>query len=103
MIFDFLKKHKEINKKKKLIKIIVVSLCIPDEQKELYIESLDIVDDKYIDNLYLKLTKFTENIEIKQIEEINKKNFTEIDGMRKKEAVEKQKELNAFSFLIHNI
>ena len=103
MIFDFLKKQKEINKKKKLIKIIVVSLCIPDEQKELYIESLDIVYDKYIDNLYLKLTKFTENIEIKQIEEINKKNFTEIDGMRKKEAVEKQKELNAFSFLIHNI
>jgi hypothetical protein len=43
MIFNFLKKQKEITKKKELIKIMVVSLCIPDEQKELYIESLDIV------------------------------------------------------------
>jgi len=103
MIFNFLKKQKEITKKKELIKIMVVSLCIPDEQKELYIESLDIVWEEHIDRLYLSLTNFTEEIEIKNIEEINKKNFSEIDGMRKKEAIEKQKELNAFSFLIHNI
>jgi len=37
MIFDFLKKQKEIIEKKKIIEIMIISLNIPDEQKELYL------------------------------------------------------------------
>jgi hypothetical protein len=103
MLLKFFKKQKEIKKKKELIKIIVISLNIPDEQKELYIESLEIVDDTHIENLYIDLTKFTEKVEIKNFEDINKSNFTQIAWLKKKEAIEKQKELNAFSFLIHNL
>jgi len=40
MIFDFLKKQKEITEKKKIIKIMIISLNIPDEQKELYLDAI---------------------------------------------------------------
>jgi len=43
MIFDFLKKQKEIDKKKKIIEIMIISLNIPEEQKELYKEALSIL------------------------------------------------------------
>jgi len=44
MIFDFLKKQKEIKKKKELIVIMIKSINIPDEQKQLYLVSLDVLD-----------------------------------------------------------
>ena len=46
MIFDFLKKQKEISKKKELIVIMIRSINISEEQKELYLESLDVLDDQ---------------------------------------------------------
>lgn len=103
MISKFLKKQKDIQKKRKLIKAMVFSLKIPSEQKQLYLESLSILDKESLNDLYINLTKFVENVEIREISEINKANFTNIAGMRKKEAEDKKKDLNAFSFLIHNI
>ena len=103
MIFDFLKKQKEVKQKKELTKVMILSLTIPDTQKNLYIQALEILDESWIDSLYKELTRFVENLEIKQLEEINKTNFSSIAGMRKKEAHEKQKDLNSFSFLINNI
>ncbi|MGB2110744.1 MAG: hypothetical protein ACPHY8_02210 [Patescibacteria group bacterium] len=44
MIFDFLKKQNEIAKKKELITIMIQSINISEEQKELYLESLDVLD-----------------------------------------------------------
>jgi hypothetical protein len=44
MIFEYLKKQKEINKKKQIIKIMIVSLNIPEKQKELYLESISILN-----------------------------------------------------------
>jgi hypothetical protein len=55
MIFDFLKKQKEIKEKLNLIKIMIKSIKIPDSQKELYIESLDILDISKLNELYLSL------------------------------------------------
>jgi hypothetical protein len=43
MIFDFLKKQKEITEKKKIIEIMIISLNIPEEQKELYMEAISIL------------------------------------------------------------
>jgi hypothetical protein len=44
MIFDFLKKQKNINKKRNIIKIMIVSLNIPQEQKYLYTEAISILN-----------------------------------------------------------
>ena len=103
MISKFLKKQKDIKKKKKLLKVMIFALKIPSEQKALYLESLDILWIDALNDLYINLARFVENIEMREIEEINKGNFTEIVWMRKKEAEDKKKELNAFSFLLHNI
>ncbi|QFR39764.1 hypothetical protein A9Q91_06175 [Candidatus Gracilibacteria bacterium 28_42_T64] len=103
MIFDFLKKQKDISKRKKIISVMILSLQIHDVQKDLYLEALSILNKDGLDRLYISLSEFTKEIEIKELDDINKNNFSEIAGMRKKEAVEKQKELNSFSFLINNL
>lgn len=103
MISKFLKKQKNLQKKRKLIKTMIFSLRIPEGQKKLYLESLDILDMNALNDLYNNLTRFIENIELREIEEINKENFSNIIWMRKKEAEDRKKELNAFSFLLSNI
>ena len=103
MIFDFFKKQKEIKKKKELIKVMIRSINIPEEQKNLYLESLEILNIDWINSLYTDICIFIENIEIKEIDDINKSNFSKVAWMRKKEIEEKKKDINSFSFLIHNL
>lgn len=103
MISDFLGKQKDIKKKKKLIRIMVDSLNIPDKQKYLYIEALDVLDAKWLDKLYNNMTKFVESLEKKEDDEIHFSNFASIWWLTKKEIKEKKKEENAFSFLLNNL
>jgi len=103
MIFNFLKKQKETKKKIDLLKIMIQSIKIPEKQKKLYIEALDILDINKLNSLYIDIVKFTQNHEITHLDNINKQNFTSIAWLKKKEAVEKQEEINAFTFLLHNI
>ena len=103
MIFEYLKKQKELNKKKNIIKVMIFSLVIPEAQKELYLGALQVLDNKWLDNLYNSLSLFTRDLELKDIKDIKEQNFSKIAWLKKKEAVEKQKELNSFSFLINNL
>ncbi len=103
MIFDFLKKQTEISKKKELIVIMIRSINIPEQQKDLYLESLDILDEQWIHTLYNDVSHFVENIEMKELAEIKEENFSNLSWMRKKEAEEKKKEINSFSFILHNL
>ena len=103
MIFDFLKKQREINKKRKIIEVMILSINIPEIQKELYLEAISILEEEWLENLYISLSNFTKQIEIEELDNINKQNFSQIAWMRKKEASEKQKEMNSFTFLINNL
>lgn len=103
MIFDFLKKQKNINKKRKIIKVMILSLNIPEQQKELYLEAISILSEDWLESLYITLIELTKKLEIDELNEINKENFSQIAWMRKKEAQEKQKEMNSFTFLINNL
>lgn len=103
MIFSFLKRKKSLKEKIKLINIMFINLKIPDSQKSLYIQALDILDEEGIDRIYKELSNFIKNIEIKNIEEIQKKNFSVINWLKIKEAEEKKEELNSFNFLINNL
>jgi hypothetical protein len=78
MIFEYLKKQKEISKKRELIKVMIVSLNIPDKQKELYLESISILKVDGLEKLYITLTNFTKELEEEELEKINKQNFSEI-------------------------
>jgi len=103
MIFEYLKKQSKLKEKIKLTKIMIFNLQIPEEQKSLYIQALDILDESWIDRIYNNLVIFIKDIEIKELDQIQKNNFTVIAWMRKKEAEERKKEINSFSFLINNI
>lgn len=103
MISKFLWKQKDLKKKKKLLKIMIDSLNIPEKQKYLYLEALDVLDSKGLDKLYDNLTVFVESLEKKEDEDISVSNFSNIGGLSKKEIQEKKKEENAFSFLLNNL
>ena len=103
MIFDFLKKQNKLQEKIKLTKVMIMNMEIPEEQKSLYIQALEILDEEWIDRIYSSLTKFVEEIEIKELDQIQKTNFSVISWMRRKEAEERKKEINSFSFLINNL
>ncbi len=103
MIFEYLKKQSKLKEKIKLTKIMIFNLQIPEEQKSLYIQALDILDESWIDRIYNNLVIFIKDIEIKELDQIQKNNFTVIAWMRKKEAEERKIEINSFSFLINNI
>ena len=82
---------------------MIVSLNISGEQKDLYLEALEVLSVEESEKLYQNLVKFVEKIEMKEIAEIKKESFSEIAGMRKKEAEEKLEEMNSLSFLFHNL
>ncbi len=103
MILNIFKKYSEKSKKKKIISTIIENLNINEKQKKLYLDSLDFLDEIGLEKLYKSLEVFMWEIEKKQISDISKENFTKIAGMRKKEVVEKQKELNSFWFLLNNL
>jgi hypothetical protein len=78
MIFDFLKKQKEINNKIKIIKVMIISLNIPDIQKDLYLEAISILSEEGLENLYITLITFTKQLELEELEDISKNNFVHI-------------------------
>ncbi len=103
MLFTFLQKQKKLSSKKKLVETMIHALKIPEEQKQLYLSCLDILNEVEVNNLFKNLTSFVKDVEMSEIEEIHKKNFSNIAGMQKKEAEEKKEEMNSFSFLLHNL
>jgi len=82
---------------------MIMALSIPKEQKELYINALEVLSVDESQKLYVNLANYIEKIELKEIDEIRKQGFWNIEWMRKKEAEEKLKEMNSFSFLLHNL
>jgi hypothetical protein len=82
---------------------MIRSINIPEQQKDLYLESLDVLNEQWIHTLYNDVSHFVENIEMKELAEIKEENFSNLSWMRKKEAEEKKKEINSFSFILHNL
>lgn len=103
MIFEFLQKQKKRKEKIKLAKIGFLNMQIPEKEKVLYIQALEVLDEEWIDRIYDIIVNFVKTVEIKELEDIQKNSFSVISGLKRKEAEEKKEEINAFSFLINNI
>jgi hypothetical protein len=103
MLFDFLKKQRSKDNKMKILKTMIFALQVGDDIKDLYIQSLDILEEQDIDNLYKDISYFVQMVEIREIEDIQKTSFAVIDNMTKKEVEEKKKDINSFSFLLNNL
>ncbi len=87
----------------KILKTMIFALQVGDDIKDLYIQSLDILEEQDIDNLYKDISYFVQTVEIREIEDIQKTSFAVIDNMTKKEVEEKKKDINSFSFLLNNL
>ncbi len=103
MVSKILKKYHKANQKKAMLKTIISALKISEQQKQLYLDALEVIKNDALDNLYEDITAFADNVEVKEIQDIRKQNFTNIQWMTKQEAEEKKQDLNAFSFLLHNL
>lgn len=82
---------------------MIEALNVSEDQKNLYLEAIDILWKQELEILFKNLTLFVEKIEIKELEAIKKEDFAIVSWMRKKEATEKMKEMNSFSFLLNNL
>jgi hypothetical protein len=82
---------------------MVQALNVSDDQKKLYLDAIDILWKQELESLFKNLTIFVEKLEIKELESIKKDDFAVVSWMRKKEASEKMKEMNSFSFLLNNL
>jgi hypothetical protein len=78
-------------------------LQIPEEQKSLYLQALEVLDEAWVERIYLTLINFVEKTEIKELDKIKEENFAVVAWMKKKEAEEKLEEVNSFAFLFNNI
>lgn len=103
MILNIFKKYSEKSSKKKIIITIIEKLNINETQKQLYLDSVDFLDDIWLEKMYNVLQEYVVSIENKEYENISKQNFSNVAWLRKKEALEKQKEINSFWFLLNNI
>lgn len=103
MIFEFLEKQTSFKEKLKVTKIMINSLHINKEQKKLYLETLEKLNESELNKLYNNLSNFVKKNELKDFNDISKNNFSNISWLRKIKADEKKEDINSFSFLISNL
>ncbi len=101
MIHKYLQKQKKLDKKIKILSGIIKSLNISKEDKELYLKSLDVLDENSFNVLYNSFVKFTEELDKKDSKNILDSNFE--DYSLKSPLAEKKKKINTFSLLLNNI
>jgi len=99
--WKILKKIKERNARIKIIQDIIKVLHIDEKQKQLYLESLFLIEDEWLNNLYLQLSALIAIDEDNEIIEEFWKNKTVINPHT--EVSEKQKEMNSLNLLLETI
>lgn len=103
MILNIFKKYTDRSKRIKIVKTIIENLNINERQKNLYLDSLEFLDEDWLDKLYKSLEKFMGEVEKEQSSNNKNDNLVKMEWLRKKEAIEKQKEINSFWFLLNNL
>ena len=89
--------------KKEVVRVCIESLQIDQTQKNLFLWSLDFLDEEWLELLYLKITKFLE--EIADRKDFQKWEFYKQEQIKihTKEYNENLKEKNSFKILLDTI
>ncbi len=99
---SLLKKFSKNSEKRQIIREVIYRLSLDKKQEQLYFESLDILDDEYLDIFYKKLTALVDILEEKDAISSGEQQTMKIREIQKKE--EKEKEYNTdFNILFDNI
>jgi hypothetical protein len=86
-----------------LVKDLIEWLDIDEYQKNLYIESLEVLDNESLERFYNKLTSVIEIIEEDENSINFEKNTQEVFKINKAEQLEKSIDLNNFNLILDNI
>jgi len=100
-LWSLLKRFSKNNEKRQIIREIIFRLTLDKKQEQLYFESLDILDDEYLDLFYKKLTALIDILEEKEVITSQEKQTENIQEIRKKE--QKEKYNIDFNILFDNI
>ena len=102
-IWNIFKKYKEKEYRLILVKDLILSLNIDSRQKNLYLESLNILDDESLDRFYKKLTWVIDIIEENENNLSFSKELETSNFIKKQEQIQKKEEINSYNFLLDNI
>lgn len=100
MLFSgILERYRKKKEKRLIVRELILSLRIDERQRNLYLESLDILDEDGMQVLYERLYQFVESLEEKNIHNSKKT----IDSVRQKESDEREKDARSFNILLDNV
>lgn len=101
-LWNLLKRFSKDNEKRQIIREVIFRLALDKKQEQLYLESLSILDDEYLDLFYKKLVALIDIIEEKDAISLWEKQTGKIQEIREKE--EKEQIYNTdFNILFDNI
>lgn len=103
LIWGLLKKIREKNEKIQAIKEIIAILHIDENQKQLYYESLEVIDQDWLESLYTQLTALINIIEEDEIKQNYKEAHNKASSVKNEETTEKQREMNSLELLLNNV
>lgn len=101
-LWILLKKFSKNNEKRQIIREVIFRLALDKKQEQLYFESLDILDDEYLDLFYKKLVALVDIIEEKDVVTFQEK---QVEKLREIQEKEKKEEIynTDFNILFDNI
>lgn len=104
MLFSsVLQKYSAWAAKRKLLKEMILGLKIDQPHKELFLDSLEVLDTVWLESLYVKITVFVQEIEEKEMTKKIGTRKQEQEALSRHESEEKEKETNTFNFLLDSI
>jgi len=101
-IGTILKKFKEKKQRLSIVRESILTLQIDEKQKQLYLDSLELLDDNQLDNLYIQFTALINILEDNKIKQDYRNSHSSNISTNKIENTEKQKELNSLHLLLEN-
>lgn len=101
-LWSLLKRFSNNNEKRQIIREVIFRLSLDKKQEQLYFESLDILDNEYLDLFYKKLTALIDIIEEKDIVISGERQSRQIQEIHRKEKQEEAHNKD-FNILFDNI
>lgn len=91
---SLLKKFSKNEEKRQIIREVIFRLTLEQKQEQLYLDSLEILDDEYLDLFYKKLVALIDIIEEKEVIISGEKQGEKIKNIHSQEQKEQKEDFN---------
>lgn len=101
LLGSLLKMFSREDEKRTLIREVIYKLWLEPSQEQLYLDSLEVLDDEHLDIFYKKLTALVEILEEKDIISAQEQQTSKIQSIRRRE--QEEKNIESFNILLDNV